>query len=990
MTTAPEAATAWERVRAAIDAGDPGLVADVVTTLDEAGRKQVAAELPGYLPVARQAANERHRLAWEAKEKADEEARQAFVAALIAQGWGAHEAHHAWWTSDEHSRRYDSDLPRSDVWVEPMRVAGAATLGGAAAVATWLFRRDYNLWRPQPETGPLLRAIAARPADWQADLAGRLALRLRGTRWNDDSAHLALQLLRRTGTPPPDHEPLVVAWVSQATESRHDGQAWTTPLESGALAGDPLLDALLPAFFTAEGVGRAARDSATAWAAELHRLAGTGRLDRALLLDGCLSRFLRGGTGNDLRVFARLHDLLDPSPEEVAARRRDYLALLPAAPGPVADLALTRLRGVGLPDPADFAEAVEGLLFRAEAKLVKAGLGWLDQTARAADGDLDHLAPALGSAFLCESYEVRSRAVRLAVRHAARFTPLGADAVRSSAEVLPPDLAAEIAGAFGEVQVTAPEDAFEPGTLPAAPAPAPAFPPPAELPHRGGLGGIDLERWLDWFVREGARSGGSGLPEPEHEYDRQRWAELYDREVWDQTSEWAEAMLREAATPGQEPPLPAPAAPPRPVGDLRRSFFVTSTDPAPADDPASAIEDALAPHDVPGVRAVVELAGEWGAEVRRGLMEGLEQMTGRREQELEPARDRLPRERSVSRPHLIMLRRCAEIHAALKAGTLPPYLLATPTRTDGHLDAAELVTRLEDYERTGVDALPLDLQQALLRLPRQVTTEVAARARALTSDAGRTLAGWLDKRPEPVVTVDWQMAHGWPHPTARITAHSTGLDLVDTLLSDPSTWRDHSHGRHMESWRLVAPTEPDVIAAYLLPHLVHVWERPYVFHTLVGELFELDGVPGEVTALIVAWLLAERAMWRAAERGTELLLQAAASGKFPAAECGRHLARVLRDSPLRPVEALATLEAAARQGAHREVWELLTAFLPAYLPGEGERVHSGHTRVLEFAVEAAAWAGATGYLPVVAAVAGRKGSSGYIRAARLLHTRLTT
>nr|BFE77654.1 hypothetical protein GCM10020093_002550 [Planobispora longispora] len=71
---------------------------------------------------------------------------------------------------------------------------------------------------------------------------------------------------------------------------------------------------------------------------------GEGRISRELLLSGCTGRFLRGGDATDLRFFARLHELLEPSEAEVAARARDYLRLLPVAPGPVAELALKHLR----------------------------------------------------------------------------------------------------------------------------------------------------------------------------------------------------------------------------------------------------------------------------------------------------------------------------------------------------------------------------------------------------------------------------------------------------------------------------------------------------------------------------------------------------------------------------------------------------------------------------------------------------------------------
>ncbi|MEV4248258.1 hypothetical protein AB0J63_33195 [Streptosporangium canum] len=80
--------------------------------------------------------------------------------------------------------------------------------------------------------------IAARPAEWQADLAVRLALRVRGRRGRPRDGNLppALALLRRTGVTPPENDPLVVGWVSR--EAR-----------LSELRADPLLDHLLPRIF---------------------------------------------------------------------------------------------------------------------------------------------------------------------------------------------------------------------------------------------------------------------------------------------------------------------------------------------------------------------------------------------------------------------------------------------------------------------------------------------------------------------------------------------------------------------------------------------------------------------------------------------------------------------------------------------------------------------------------------------------------------------
>ncbi|WP_345401906.1 hypothetical protein [Nonomuraea salmonea] len=308
-----------------------------------------------------------------------------------------------------------------------------------------------------------------------------------------------LALLRHTGVTPPEHDPLVVAWAA------------CTP-DAAGLRADPLLDHLVPRMFDAEGVGALLRDERAdpprprSWLAALHELAGDGRIGRDLLLDGCLRRFLRGGQPADLRFFVRLHELLQPTDDEVSRRRRAYLGLLPAAPGAVAEPVLRHVRRLGDLEAGDVTEAVRALLLRPERKLQTAGVTWLDE---AAAGDpaagLDALAPALGCAFGSESTDVQGRAVRVAVKHAKRFTAEGARAIREAMAVLPQELAETLAAVFGPDAADGPGDldGFTPVSLP-APVEAGAFPAPVRAAYELGPCPRDdwqgAERWLAGVV----------------------------------------------------------------------------------------------------------------------------------------------------------------------------------------------------------------------------------------------------------------------------------------------------------------------------------------------------------------------------------------------------------------------------------------------------------------------------------------------------------
>ncbi|MFG1688129.1 hypothetical protein ACGFNP_48850 [Nonomuraea sp. NPDC049269] len=314
----------WEHVAQAIAAGDASRTADEVLRLDTAGCHETARRLPRHIGPARQATQEHFDRLRAQITTENEHHRKTFIDAEVARGLSEDEAFHRWWSTGSYrAHHHDVDWTMRDDWIAPMLVAGAGTLGGAAAVATWIFRRDFAGRNGDLHLEPLLRVIAARPPEWQADLAVRVAGRLRGTSRQraDGTVALALELLRRTGAPLPDHEPLVAAWAS-------------TPPD---LDDDPLAEHLIPRLFEAERVGRLLRDDRGAegqdgrrsWLHALRDLAAAGRIEREALVDGCVRRFLRGGSTTDLRFFVRLHDLLEPRPRRQARTCRAH----PARPG---------------------------------------------------------------------------------------------------------------------------------------------------------------------------------------------------------------------------------------------------------------------------------------------------------------------------------------------------------------------------------------------------------------------------------------------------------------------------------------------------------------------------------------------------------------------------------------------------------------------------------------------------------------------------------
>jgi len=397
----------WDAIKTLIVTRRTKPLVDKLKALDEEGRKEVAARLPDLLPELR-----------------------------------------------DGLEPWDDGL---SAYGPALRVAGAATFGGAAKAAAWLTRREFMpRWTAsEPDTEHILAVIADRPAAWRADLATRVALRLRDA--DDRNVAFALDLIRATGAEPPEHDPLVAGWASASAPP---------------FAEDPLLDHLLPRLFEAQGVGRALQwdtDPRTGRLRELVELAETGRVKREQLIDGCVRRFLLGGAAVELRFFVRLHEALKPTPEETARHARDYLRLLPDAPGPVAELAMKHLRGCPGLTADDLAEAWDALLFRPERKLVRAGLSWLNRSVRRSPGLAAVIAAPLARAFAADSEELQEKAVKLAVEHAEAMGEEGRAAVRDAIELLPPRLGGLAAAAFEGGRVAEAGPVFVPPPLPEPP-----------------------------------------------------------------------------------------------------------------------------------------------------------------------------------------------------------------------------------------------------------------------------------------------------------------------------------------------------------------------------------------------------------------------------------------------------------------------------------------------------------------------------------------
>ncbi|MFD0902905.1 hypothetical protein [Actinomadura sediminis] len=897
MTSAAHPSDAvWPRVAGLIDARDADGVAAAVLDLDEDGRRAVAAALPGHL-----------RAAWARRDP-----------------WaGIGDAHWAY------------------------RAAGAGTLGGPAAVASWLNRREFrNRWPGEPDDdGRLLDIWAVRDDAWRADLAQRLALRLRGPRYV--GLGLVLTLLRETGAEPPDHDPLVVGWVGSGPPRPKD----------------PLLPVLLPRVFEAEGVGRALRDDRS-WPRTLATMAARGDLDRGTLLDGCVRRFLRGGTELELRFFVRLHHLLthdDPSARrgETAERARDYARLLPSAPGPVATLALELLREVpDLPAPLQ-AEAFDGLLFRPEAGLVRTGLAWLRETVRHRPGLADACAGAVAQAFGHESYAVREKAVRLALT-----LPDGTDGapLADAAPLLPPDLGTRVTARFGGDPAVSEPVGADPAPEPLGPAaprtgdtdPLPEpITTPAELAarisaHDGGWRRV--EQVMDGFVRlahadpDGLRAAMKpSLERLEHFYGARHWP-------WEHVTDWLFAAARLLTDPASDPTgwrdrMPGTFDGPLDMLNLYRAAEIVGAAEAGTMPPLLlATPTASTGHLDPAVlvRRLEICAGAGADPGPADLQQALLRLPPG------PHPDAAGRAARIATP-------AARTAARWLAAPPVPRVLVRPGPLPPHRDGRTEISIVVD----GLEGPPADAD---------LDTAFPFTG-AGPSEADDRVRPPRSRRPGPVED------------------GPTGLPLVDAVFAAlPPDASDR--GWFVHWWPSRLPSHPEVVAAHLAPglhrHALMVGDasRPALLlaRTPANGPFAAD----------VAEFLAHRLAAEHGARSDDLILDVCARGEFPAAAVGRHVARLLLEGEVRPSLMTDGLERAAEAGAFADVWAVLAVALPMLCPGPGERPVHGLDRLFALGARTARWCGARGAIPEIEALAARKGAAAYVRAARGLAARLAS
>ncbi|WP_326554055.1 DUF6493 family protein [Micromonospora sp. NBC_01813] len=837
----------------------------------------------------------------------DETQRRQLGADLVAH---VRRRHDEWWSSWQ---------------ATALAVAAVGCLPTAAQAAEILGRRNVSL-RQVPAT-PVIEVARRRGVTWLADLAYRLAARADRSS-PGDSWRFVADLLHAEQAPPPAEDRFVIGWAAIVGRPTEDERR---EVLADRLRQDPWLDSLAPRLFEVDGlgdewtwarllpdneIGQDGKDRPLKLPAALAQLAADGRLDRSMLLDGTLSRLLRGERPAALRVFIALHDELAPTVDEVGDRRAAYLRLLADGASTVVALAQRMLRRLPEIDLAALLDTSSAVLLRPEKTLVRAQLSWLDQLARRDGTQAARVAEVLAVAAEHPAVDIADRARALAAMHGHRA--VGPAEVRLVGDTLPPvatpaavpppiahpdELAEEVAALFA----TEPTDA------------------------------LALERVLAGVLRLACADRAAVAAALGPVLNRAH------RIVW--------PSLRETRFGGLTVVLRVVVGAHEPI--------VLGTD-----EPVSA-------------RGWSSLVADWGREPKVG------QRPADPRHEL---RHRLLRTRVAEIGQFVTGRGAAQRVAA--------PTLAAPTFVTGAVASEALFDRLA---RLGEQPpWPADFAQALLRLPAVVDEPLAAKAAALGTPAGQTLAAWLRDGglPRPhcqVVTVtrrDRHNSHDYQHD--RLPARRRLVELAAPrgardpygLLDAAARPVDIRFTTDEQFWPTQLPGYRGLVAAYTLPLVASCADQDEQGHAmLLPMLAERTGESGPALDLAVAYGLAAR---HEADRvaTVDALLALAADGGLDATAVGTHLGSLAADGMIVLSRVAAPLRDATAAGAPLTVWRILAAALPALLTCQPPP--RGLPDLLALAAQNAAVTGARIEVPGLADVAGRGGSSRLVAEARRL------
>lgn len=279
-----------------------------------------------------------------------------------------------------------------------LSVVGVAVLPDARSTAAWL-RRFPASWTTEgaafderPGTPRrVVRTLLERHPKWLPALIAQLAERLRFSFYDRGPFEVVDGLRQGLGMAPPQTPGFAALWLYRRWPARPRSADGT---RVDALEAEPAAARLVPLLFDEDAVAFMLREEE-----QFARVLSHPLVERTRVLDAALSRLQRGGRPQAGHDFVQVLRALGPTPDEVAARLEDHLALL--APGCASTAAgyaqavLFDAHEAGLVSSSDLIRASRSVLARSEKKLLRAQLAWLERHVRSHPDDAPDVVAAV-------------------------------------------------------------------------------------------------------------------------------------------------------------------------------------------------------------------------------------------------------------------------------------------------------------------------------------------------------------------------------------------------------------------------------------------------------------------------------------------------------------------------------------------------------------------------------------------------------------------
>lgn len=223
---------------------------------------------------------------------------------------------------------------------------------------------------------------------------------------------------------------------------------WNEPLQSSLKADPGLLDEEIWRLFTVPEAAAELSKWGDGWASALKVLSEDGTISRDRLIDACLDAFLCGFPSHHDGWYLDLHDRLNPSEKEKAARTSKYLALLSSTSKTAVAFGQWEcgvLLETGVLDPEAFLAASPPALLFPVKLVVTAHLKMIDSLIRTHPGVHDEALATVAAAFGHAREDLQAAAVKLIKKHGVPADGEARAAIERLTEALSPVIAPDAA-----------------------------------------------------------------------------------------------------------------------------------------------------------------------------------------------------------------------------------------------------------------------------------------------------------------------------------------------------------------------------------------------------------------------------------------------------------------------------------------------------------------------------------------------------------------